>query len=142
LSAPAPLETSASWSDALVKFGTAAGMAKEHNITLALRNAPHTFGATTPDMKRVSKEADSAWLRYGPHFAALDSASEPQALLPKTVLVWADLDESRPEELVQLLGGYLGFVALDDAQGVAAAEPAKNALRRWRSALFASIDRT
>lgn len=139
LSTPLPPETAASWSDVQTRLGTATSIAKRLNVTLALRNMPRTYAATTHDMKRVSKEADSAWLRYGPDFAALDAASDPQALLGKTVLVWADA--ARPADGVRaLLEDFRGFVALDAAAGDANAQHMKNALRQWRTAFVA--DRT
>ena len=44
-------------------------------------NEPHTFAAGAHDMKRVTKEADSAWLRYGPDFDCLEQGSDPRELL-------------------------------------------------------------
>jgi sugar phosphate isomerase/epimerase len=142
LSAPLPPETATSWSDVLGRLSAATSLVKEHNVTLALRNAPHTFAATTLDMKRVSKEADSAWLRYGPDFSALDAASEPEALASKAVLVWHPLEGQDERETAGLLTRYLGFLALDEAQGLANVEMTKSALRRWRSALFDGVNRT
>jgi sugar phosphate isomerase/epimerase len=140
LSAPLPLETGTSWSELQSALGTATSLAKRHNVTLAVRNEPHTFGASTHDLKRVAKEADSAWLRFGPDFAALDAGSDPEALLPKTVLAWQRLEASE-EPALRLLGQYRGFVVLDAAEGNASAADMKNALRRWRSA-FDVADRT
>lgn len=142
LSAPLPSETASSWSDVLARLGAATSAAKEHNVTLAIRNAPHTFAATTLDMKRVSKEADSAWLRYGPDFSALDGASDPADVLAKTVLVWEPVDSDDVSSKLELLGGFLGFLALDQTGGSAGVGATKNALRRWRSALFATVNRT
>jgi hypothetical protein len=142
LSAPLPLEVDTSWNDVLARLGTATSLAKRHNVTLAIRNAPHTFAAGVHDLKRVSKEADSAWLRFGPDFAALEAPSEPQALLGKTVLVWHQIGNGSAQARAQELGGYLGFVALDDARGEATAAQTKSALREWRSALFETADRT
>ena len=142
LSAPLPLEVDASWTDVLARLGTATSLAKRHNVTLAIRNAPHTFAAGVHDLKRVAKEADSAWLRFAPDFGALDAASEPQALLAKTVLVWQQSGASDAAACAQLLAGYLGFVALDAAQGDATPAQTKNALREWRSALFEVVNRT
>ncbi|HET6896413.1 MAG TPA: TIM barrel protein [Candidatus Baltobacteraceae bacterium] len=139
LSAPLPPETAASWSDVQTRLGTATSIAKRLNVTLAVRNAAHTYAATSHDLKRVAKEADSAWLRYGPDFAALDAASEPAALLGKTVLVWADAAQPA-NALRTLLQDFRGFVALDEAAGDANAQDMKNALRLWRTAFVA--DRT
>jgi len=128
-------ETASSWSSALERLGRATSLAKRANVTLAVRNAPETFAATSLDLKRVSKEADSAWLRYGLDLAALDAAAEPAALLPKTVMVWASGEAS---DGARLLPSFRGFVALD-----AGATKIANAIRIWRTAFFESmIDRT
>jgi hypothetical protein len=144
LAAPLPPETSMGWTDVQASLATATSLAKRHNVTIALRNVAHSFAASTHDMKRVSKEADSAWLRYGPEFAALDAGSEPDAILAKTVLVWQRIDAqaSAAQEHVRLLERYRGFVALD-ADGDAQVEQAKNAVRTWRTALCQEVvDRT
>lgn len=139
LSAPLPPETAASWSEVQIRLAGATSIAKRLNVTIAVRNVPHTYAASSHDLKRVSKEADSAWLRYGPDFSRLDAGSEPEALLPKTVLVWADASVE-PAPAAGLLAGFRGFVALDAAAGDASADRMKNALRRWRTASV--VDRT
>jgi len=136
LSAPLPLETASSWSDVLSTLGSATSLAKRFNVTLALRNAPQTFAVTIQDMKRAVKEADSAWLRYGPDFSALDTVSDPEHLLSKTVLAWHELgacsaDDVQP--IARLLADYRGFVALDDTQGEARTKLARAALDVWRT---------
>jgi len=131
LSAPLPPETSASWSELQQRLGIATSLAKKHNVTLGVRNAPRTFAASSHDLKRVSKEADSAWLRYAPDFGALEPGSDAQVLLAKTVLVWADC---RCEPSAALLEKYRGFVVLDAAENDARADDMKNALARWRNA--------
>ena len=128
-------ETSATWSAALERLNTATSLAKRANVTLAVRNAPQTFAGTALDLKRVSKEADSAWLRYGLDLATLDAGSEPEAFLPKTVLLWGSAGEY---ESLRLLSAFRGFMALD-----AGAAEIASAVRTWRTALFQSvIDRT
>ncbi len=133
LSAPLPPETGASWSDVMTRLGAATSLAKRFNVTIAVRNAPHTFAASSHDLKRVSKEADSAWLRYGPDFGTLDAGSEPEALLPKTVLIWEDFRAQRAST-PERLASFRGFIALDAAEGDATAEEMTNALRHRRTA--------
>lgn len=133
LSAPLPAETSVAWTQVQNRLGSAAVLAKRLNVTLAVRNHLHTYAASSHDLKRVSKEADSAWLRYGPDFAALDAGSEPQALLGKTVLVWSDA-AADAAQAAALLGEYRGFIALESPAGDANTQTMKNALRRWRTA--------
>lgn len=135
LSAPLPAATAAAWDSVLETLGRAASLAKRHNVTIALRNRPHSFAAGTHDMKRVVKEADSAWLRYGPEFETLEEGSDARELMPKTVLVWHDIGggESAAAGLCELLRDYRGFVALDAAQGDARVQSLKEAVDRiWR----------
>ncbi len=137
ISAPLPAETAASWNDVQQRLGTATSTAKRHNVTIALRNAPQTFAAGSHDMKRVSKEADSAWLRYGPNFSALEAGSNPQDLLAKSVLVWQSMRHAAQDGLlaiVPLLKNYRGFVAFDEPDGTATVAQFIDAARAWRTA--------
>src|SRR5581483_3122783 len=111
------------------RLGEASAQAKRHNVTLALRNEPHSFAAGAHDMKRVGKETDSAWLRYGPNFETLEEGSDARELLPKTVLAWHDIgaDEAGAAGLCELLRDYRGFVTLDAAAGDASVQSLKEA---------------
>jgi sugar phosphate isomerase/epimerase len=138
LSAPLPSDVEASWSEVLARLGAASSVAKRLNVTLALRNAPKTYAASAHDMKRVSKETDSAWLRYGPDFAWLEAGSEPADLLGKCVLAWYDARQCGPDAVqpaARMLAAYRGFVVLDDRDGRASPESMNAALRAWQSAL-------
>jgi hypothetical protein len=126
-----------SWSEQLELLGTATALAKAANVTLALRNAPATFAASTHDCKRVVKETDSAWLRYGPDPAALDAASDVRALAPNSVLLWAGV-RSTPQSIAQAIDafdGFRGHVALDELAEDADAAQTGKAVRAWREAL-------
>ncbi len=129
IAAPLGNETTLAWSAQLAKLSDAAGLAKAANITLALRNEPGTFAASVHDCKRVSKETDSAWLRYGIEPAAFDAASNPEDLAERTVLLWANaLGEP---DAVAAWSSYLGFIVLT---GDAPVPEMTNAIRRWRIA--------
>ena len=131
LAAPLPPVTSAPWSDVLARLGEAAALAKRFNVTVALRNGPHSFAAGVHDMKRVTKETDSAWLRYGPDFAALEEGSDPNELLPKTVLVWHEFEAA--DVPLAIMRSFRGFLALDAAEGNANVQSMKKAVDRiWR----------
>ncbi|HET6894600.1 MAG TPA: TIM barrel protein [Candidatus Baltobacteraceae bacterium] len=135
LSAPLPPETAVSWAEMQTRLGTATSVAKRLNVTIAVRNAPHTYAATSADMKRVSKEADSAWLRYGPDFGALDAASEPEALAAKCVLAWHDLRREDTAATAEPLRAFRGFLCLTDGEGGATTESARRAFQTWRTVL-------
>jgi sugar phosphate isomerase/epimerase len=106
-------ETALSWSDQLHKLNIASSLAKAANVTLAVRNASGTFAATEHECKRVNKETDSAWLRYGLEPAAFDAASDVTALRPKTVLLWV---ASREEPLDAVWHDFHGFAAIEKTQ--------------------------
>jgi hypothetical protein len=139
LAAPLARETDTSWSEQLIGLGTATALAKERNVTLALRNAPETFAATTHDCKRVSKETDSAWLRFGPEPARLDAASDPRLLAPNTVLLWSDTaaESARTvEETIAQFGAFRGHLALDESSGSATPAGVAASIAAWRTAIL------
>jgi hypothetical protein len=136
IAAPLGTEIERSWSEMLTLLGAATSLAKRYNVTIALRNAPGTFAATTHDCKRVSKEADSAWLRYGPEPLALDAASDARSLAPNTVLLWSAA--SNAEAVRAILGAFAqfcGHVVLDRPAGDATVEDVQSAVRAWHTAL-------
>lgn len=135
--APLPAETALAWNDVQSALGSATSLAKRHNVTIALRNAAHTFAASVHDMKRVVKEADSAWLRYGPELSSLQAGSDPVELLAKTVLVWHSVDQgsSDLQSTARLLASFRGFVCVDDAQGIATLGKLRASITAWRHAV-------
>jgi sugar phosphate isomerase/epimerase len=106
-------ETALSWSEQLHKLGTASSLAKSANITLAVRNAPGTFAATEHECKRVNKETDSAWLRYGLEPAAFGAATDITPLREKTVLLWV---AAREEPLDAIWRNFHGFAVIEKTQ--------------------------
>jgi hypothetical protein len=128
------IDTERSWTDQLGRLNVATGLAKAQNITLAVRNAPGTFAATAHDAKRVSKESDSAWLRFGLEPAALAPGDDFTTLIPRTVLLWAMLNANR--ESLTPFEDFRGHLTLDDPSGEATFEVMKNAIRETRTALL------
>jgi Xylose isomerase-like TIM barrel len=141
MAAPLSPETECSWTQQFSRLGNATTLAKRENITLALRNAVGTFAATTHDCKRVIKEADSAWLRYGPDPLELDAASDPRALASNTVLLWSALGLQTDETVAGVardFASFRGFVALDDPAGTAKVAALSEGIALWREALYRS----
>lgn len=131
-------ETDCPWNEQLARLNQAASLAKAHNVTLALRNAPGTFAAGVHDCKRASKEADSAWLRFGPDPASLDAGGEAIELAPNSVLVWSDVARAQEPAIGSLLGsfrGFRGYLSLDARSGQATVPLVADAVRAWRRAL-------
>jgi sugar phosphate isomerase/epimerase len=138
VAAPLAREVDESWNEQLAQLGVATSLAKARNVTLAVRNAAETFAASTHDCKRVAKEADSAWLRFGPEPQRLDAASDPHALQPNTVLLWSDAGTQTERSIAETIAAFAGFrghLAVDDASGEASAAALAAALTRWRAAL-------
>ncbi|HEX8807252.1 MAG TPA: TIM barrel protein [Candidatus Aquilonibacter sp.] len=107
-------ETAFSWSEQLHRLTSASSLAKSANVTLAVRNAPGTFAATEHDCKRVSKETDSAWLRFGLDAGAFGAATDIAPLREKTVLLWIARQSS---SLDPLWLGFHGFAVIDRDAG-------------------------
>jgi Xylose isomerase-like TIM barrel len=131
------LETAGSWIEQLERLGTATSLAKRANVTLALRNSPGTFAATAHDCKRVSKEADSAWLRFALDSRAFDAASDPSTLAPNAVLLWSDIDAAATNAIAQTIRAFASFrghLALDERNGSVKPVEMQNAMRLWRIA--------
>ncbi len=138
VAAPLVPELDRSWSDQLARLGAASSLAKAANVTLAVRNAPNTYAATAHDYKRAAKEADSAWLRFGPEPQALDAASDSRALSQNTVLLWSDLGTQTAGSIgaaIAAFGAFRGHVVIDDRTGDANVERARGAIAAWREML-------
>jgi hypothetical protein len=136
---PLAREVECSWTEQLARLNVATSLAKAHNVTLALRNAPGTFAANAPDCKRVVKETDSAWLRFGPQPQRLDAASEPQALAANTILIWSDVSLETDRSMREVLAAFANFrghVVLDQSSPTAGTEQLAASLRRWQTAVL------
>ncbi|MFY9719937.1 MAG: hypothetical protein WAK16_09875 [Candidatus Cybelea sp.] len=141
IAAPLLRETECSWSEQFSRLGDATTLAKRENITLALRNAAGTFAASTHDCKRVIKEADSAWLRYGPAPLEFDAASDPRALASNTVLLWTTLERQTVETIAGVardFASFRGFIVLDEPSGNAKVSALSEGVALWREALCRS----
>jgi hypothetical protein len=146
VAAPLAEETRFSWSEQLARLGAASSAAKSHNVTLAVRNAPRTFAATTHDCKRVAKETDSAWLRFGPEPRAFDAASDPSSLAANSVLLWSNVGDETERSVGDVIHGFAqfrGHLSLDEPSGDAATSELQSAMRSWRTALASlALNRT
>jgi sugar phosphate isomerase/epimerase len=125
-------ETERSWSDEIEAIGRASALAKGANVTIAVRNAPETHAATGHDCKRLTKEADSAWLRLGLQPAALDAATDPATLAAYVVLLFADVTTPPNGDRVDAFTAFRGFLAIDCHDGAATLETMRTAIERRR----------
>jgi hypothetical protein len=135
---PLAREIDCSWNDQLARLAVATALAKARNVTLAVRNAPQTFAASAHDCKRVAKEADSAWLRFGPEPQQLDAASDARVLQPNTVLLWSGLSSQTERSIagvVEIFADFRGHLALDEPSGEASVAALAAGVKLWRSVL-------
>jgi sugar phosphate isomerase/epimerase len=137
--APLASEDAAGWSRFVAAAKAAASAAKRSNVTLALRNAPGTLCPSAADCKRLTKDVDSAWLRFAPDVAALDPAEPANGILRRAAIaVHAAGPRDDYPALARALGGLRAFLVLepagDDAQ--AALLAAVPALRRAAAELL------
>jgi sugar phosphate isomerase/epimerase len=126
------------WSAQLARLNVATSLGKAANVTLAVRNASGTFAATTHDCKRVAKEADSAWLRFGPEPRAFDAASDPAELASNSVVLWSNVGDETELSIGDVIRGFAAFrghLALDEPSGDASVADMRTAIRSWRIAL-------
>jgi sugar phosphate isomerase/epimerase len=131
-------ELDCSWSEQLARLNVATSLAKAANVTLAVRNAPGTFAASTHDCKRVAKEADSAWLRFAPEPRAFGAASDPAQLAANSVLLWSNVGDETERSIGDVTHGFSAFrghLALDEPSGDASVADMRTAMRSWRIAL-------
>jgi hypothetical protein len=139
-------EIDCSWNEQLARLNVATSLAKAANVTLAVRNAAGTFAASTHDCKRVVKEADSAWLRFGPNPRAFDAASHPVELAANSVLLWSNVGDETERSVDDVIRGFAAFrghLTLDEPSGDASFADVRTAMRSWRIALAArELDRS
>jgi hypothetical protein len=84
--APEAGEVSAyAWREAAARGKAIARIAKRTNITAGLRNAADTLCTTAADLKRLTKDVDSSWLRFAPEVGSL-SEEEVTALQVRTII--------------------------------------------------------
>jgi Xylose isomerase-like TIM barrel len=117
-------------------------LAKERNVTLAVRNLPGTLCANGSDLRRLAKDVDSAWLRFALDPAPLET-DDAHALLPKSAIAvhaipdlagFATTEDGDAPSLITRLARFRGFVILDappPAAGQTASHPYHDALERF-----------
>jgi sugar phosphate isomerase/epimerase len=113
-----PLEDddASAWTRFVAAAKAAASAAKRANVTLALRNAPGTLCPTAADCKRLTKDVDSAWLRFAPDVASLDPTEPASGLLRRAAIAVHTLG---PQDdygaLVRALAGLRAFLVIEPA---------------------------
>ena len=138
---PASTEPSA-WSEFTASLKPVAGAAKRANVALALRNDPATLCASIADCKRVTKDIDSAWLRFALATDSLGALDRGDDLIAKTVIAthrvanvasFALGDDAEARKLIEAVRGYRGFVAIDRNDQSGARDAFHAALERFGS---------
>jgi hypothetical protein len=136
--APAATPDPEAWGRFAASAKAASRLAKACNVTLALRNAPQTLCENGSDLKRLVKDVDSAWLRFGPDLASL-GADEAATLIPKSVIATYSIGEiahfacdgdAEAGAVLSALQRFRGFVVLE-----------RTDLRGPREAYHAALER-
>lgn len=91
--APPASDDPGAWGAFADALKTRAKDAKRRNVTLALRNAPQTLCPSTADLRRIAKDVDSAWLRFGPDIGVAHVSEGATSILGKSVIVTAYVAE-------------------------------------------------
>jgi hypothetical protein len=121
LRAPAASSDPEAWGRFAEGAKAASKLAKACNVTLALRNAPQTLCENGADLKRLAKDVDSAWLRFGPDLRSL-GADEAPSLMPKSVIAtysiaeitrFASDGDADATSVLRALQRFRGFVVLE-----------------------------
>ncbi len=83
---PVPGENAvAAWRDAATRGKAIARLAKRANVTVGVRNASDTLCTNAAELKRLTKDIDSSWVRFAPDVSAL-TAEDLLALHVRTVI--------------------------------------------------------
>ena len=138
--APAQREDPSAWGEFADAVKTAAGLAKQANVTLALRNAPGTLCTSVADCKRLAKDVDSAWLRYALASDAFGASDDARDLLSKSVIAmhalsqperFATQDDAEARALIGSLARFRGFIVLEADTGDAPHDAYHRAVERF-----------
>ncbi len=115
------------WGDFTAVASARARAAKRANVTIAVRAARGTVCTTGADLKRLTKDVDSSWLRYVYAIDDVDLAAS-DSIRAKSVIAWHDISscatfatpaDSEAPSLVAGLTRFRGFVVLAGAQPTA-----------------------
>ena len=132
--APRAADTPEAWNELVATLRQSASAAKRANVVIALRDDPETICANAADLKRVAKDVDSSWLRFGLDLAKLPPGQSAATLPSRTVIACLSVDsaesaESADDERIPRLlrdlrsfRAFLGIEAIDAAlteQGLA-----------------------
>jgi hypothetical protein len=140
--APQASDDPAAWSAFCAALKTLASAAKRANVALALRNDPTTLCASIADCKRVTKDVDSAWLRFALAADGLSLLDRGDELVHKTVIAtyrvahvatFALGEDAEAHNLIGAVRGFRGFVAIDRGAENGARDAFHAALERFRS---------
>ncbi len=107
-------ENGETWNRFVAGAKSAARAAKRTNVTLALRNAPATLCPGAAECKHLSKDVDSAWLRFAPDLASLGPLEEASALLRRAVIATHTLGPADDyEALARTLSALRAFLVIE-----------------------------
>ncbi|GAC1410074.1 MAG: hypothetical protein NVSMB64_19010 [Candidatus Velthaea sp.] len=121
----------ASWNRLALAASRATSVAKGENVTLAVAGRVGRVCSDLGDVRRLAKEADSAWFRYAPDLAALASDPKRESTLEKAVLLRAPLGDIGP--LVDAAGTFVGFLVPEPTTAAERTQIERLHERAWRT---------
>jgi len=121
----------AAWNRLAAAAARATSIAKRVNVTLAVAARPDRLCRDLGDLRRLAKDADSAWFRYAPRLAALAAAPDREALLSRSVLLTAPLGEIGPS--LPAAGRFAGYLVLEPDEARSRAEVERTHVHAWRA---------
>jgi sugar phosphate isomerase/epimerase len=128
---------------------TLAASAKSSNVTIALRPAPGTLCENAADLRRFTKDVDSAWLRFAPEPATLGAAGDGEAVLSKAVIAFCPIErlatfagagDAEAPAAIRALARFRGFVVLERREVDAPRDAYHRALERFAALRASSLE--
>ena len=119
------------WREAAHRGKVAARLAKLVNVTIGVRNTPGTLCENLNDLKRLTKDVDSSWLRFAPDLASLPR-EDIAALAVRTVALMTRALDVDVEDRARK-----GFFILDQREPNVSIPEHAEAVRRFSARLNA-----
>jgi hypothetical protein len=122
--APEASDDPAAWPVLVERAKTAARAAKAANVPLAVRNARGTLCEFVDALKRLAKDVDSAWLRFGLDVAAFRSVDDIGAVLARTIVAIETTVPTQPpaerrvgaRDVVRALRNFRGRIVVESPE--------------------------
>lgn len=133
---PRAAGTPEAWNALVATLRQTASAAKRANIVIALRDDPETICANPADLKRVAKDVDSSWVRFGLDLAKLPPGQSAATLLSRTVISFTNAESAADESISRLLRdlrSFRAFLVIDAIDGYMTEQGLADLIERIRA---------